>query len=325
MHSTRAAALHRRLLHASGRAPDAFVSAARHWLAEGREDEVEQALSFLAAQGRRPPSDDDPIRYAMAPAGPDGRARPAPYGVDLTGKRNDLDGLDRIDLAAVTALTAWPAAAGLWRCWRYPAPATPYPPPKRMFLVQSAADPIGVAAGVQAALAEAGEEDPLVEVFGEVDDLPALQRRALAGSGLLWSASPVAPIEIVPTFDTVDERGRPSFSSERVTLDDDETDRVVAYLAAGTPLLVSPELAADVLDPDARVVPMGIRGDGRWLWSEAVTYYADEYGIAPDPRLLASIREADYVVPEVDPVTMHRSVSLILTVVHEFEEVGGRD
>jgi hypothetical protein len=64
----------------------------------------------------------------------------------------------------------------------------------------------------------------------------------------------------------------------------------------------------DVLDPRrGEIVPVGLRGDGRWIWSEAAGYYLVEHGIAPEPELLAAIRAARHTMNDVDAVALHQS------------------
>ncbi|MDI5941262.1 hypothetical protein QLR68_24615 [Micromonospora sp. DH15] len=92
--------------------------------------------------------------------------------------------------------------------------------------------------------------------------------------------------------------------------------RVAGYLAAGFCLVTSPVRVPDVMEP-AREVPTDLRGDGRWVWSAAAGHYLTRYRIAPDPGLLAAIRAADYTVPDVDAVAVHRARAALV------EAIGG--
>src|SRR5262249_12672004 len=56
-----------------------------------------------------------------------------------------------------------------------------------------------------------------------------------------------------------------------------------------------------------QTVPNTFRTDGRWIWSDAAAYYLHRYGLAPDPGLLAYIREREYVMPTVDGAAQHRA------------------
>ncbi|WP_410967564.1 hypothetical protein, partial [Salmonella sp. SAL4456] len=47
---------------------------------------------------------------------------------------------DAIDQAMLDALSAESGAHGLWRVWRRPADGSPWPPPKRVYLVEMDAE-----------------------------------------------------------------------------------------------------------------------------------------------------------------------------------------
>ncbi|MEU1755129.1 hypothetical protein ABZ436_21085 [Micromonospora matsumotoense] len=341
----RRAAVHRLLLRLAGQAPDELVSAARQWLAAGQLTEVAQAVAFTCLSGPVPLTGDEsallagilddagadgsalaglstgvpalPVAYGMAPVGPQvlaGSGARVPYSLDLTVGGDDPGGPDDLDRAAVAAATAAPGPVGLWRAWRFPAVDARYPPPKRLYLVQGG-DPVALAARIGSALEAAGERHPLVEAFVDPAELPEYQRRALAFSALLWAARPAEPLRMAAPQDPAAPPG---------SLTDDEAERVVAYLGAGVPLLTGPQRSADAFDPEQVTdpVPTGVRGDGRWLWSEAVTYYTDQYGLAPDPELLAAIRAADYTAPPVDAVAVHRSLSYLFAAMCDAERIG---
>ncbi|MBM7086389.1 hypothetical protein [Micromonospora humidisoli] len=216
-------------------------------------------------------------------------------------------GLDEVDRAAVDALgNGETQPVGLWRVWRRPAPATPYPPATRVYLAQARAGAVALTARLQAALVAVGETDPLVEVFGHLAGLPAYHRRALAGAVLLWAARPAERVRVAATFDTLDATGNPTFGPDRARLSIEEANRVAGYLAAGVPLLTGVARVPDVVTP-GRTVPVDLLGDGRWIWSAATGHYLTRYRIAPDEGLLAAIRAAGYAPPDVDAVAVHRS------------------
>ncbi|MET8546688.1 hypothetical protein ABZW03_39650 [Kitasatospora sp. NPDC004799] len=98
---------------------------------------------------------------------------------------------------------------------------------------------------------------------------------------------------LAAVFDVVDPVTGPGFAPDRPRLAAGaEREAVARYLRAGAPVLLTPMLMDDVVDPGRRgVVPMGFRTDGRWIWTDTVTYYLDEYGLAPEPDLLAHVRE----------------------------------
>ncbi|MEV4728365.1 hypothetical protein AB0K29_32500, partial [Micromonospora humida] len=237
-------------------------------------------------------------------AGPPGSAV---SGVDAHAAYTAPDGVDEVDRAAVDALARGEAKpVGLWRVWRRPAPATPYPPASRVYLVQARAGAVALTARLQAALAAVGERDPLVEVFGHLAGLPAYHRRALEAAVLLWAARPAERVRVAATFDTLDATGNPTFGPDRARLSTAEANRVAGYLAGGFPLFTGPARVPDVVTP-GRTVPVDLLGDGRWVWSAATAHYLTRYRIAPDEGLLAAIRAAGYAPPDVDAVAVHRS------------------
>jgi hypothetical protein len=68
----------------------------------------------------------------------------------------------------------------------------------------------------------------------------------------------------------------------------------------------------DVIDPSrGGVVPMNVRTDGAWIWTDATTYYLERYNLMPDPGLLRHIRAAGYRMPEVDRVAIHRATAVL--------------
>jgi hypothetical protein len=68
-------------------------------------------------------------------------------------------------------------------------------------------------------------------------------------------------------------------------------------------------LAPDILDPArGAVVPLNVRTDGSWIWTDMVTYYLNVYGMAPDPQLLSDLETTGYTMPAVDSVAMHRAM-----------------
>lgn len=269
--------------------------------------------------------------YAMSAVDPrrlTGQPDEAPSSVDLTdaaGGSHDHDSMDRAAVGAARdpgpdATAAEPiadlVAVAVWRCWRSPAITTPYPPPRRLYLVQAeTGDPDRMpmlTARVQAALVRAGEPAPQVEVFADSGELPAYQRAALGWSALLWTSRPTPTIQVSELFDPVDEVGGPGFTAARPTLDGDEREQVLAYLDGGSPLLTTTAKMDDVVDPARHgSVSIGFSTDGHWVWTDAAAYYLRHHRVAPDPRLLAHVRGHRYEVPPVDAIAKHRAMAAL--------------
>jgi hypothetical protein len=110
----------------------------------------------------------------------------------------------------------------------------------------------------------------------------------------------VGPLRVAAVFDAVDEGGRPYFSADRRrVLDAAERSALVGYLDSAPLVVRAAGLEVDPLDPAAgRVVPLGYRSDGVWVWQEASAYYLRSRGVAPDEEFVAHIVAAGYRAPE---------------------------
>ncbi|MDH6708734.1 MULTISPECIES: hypothetical protein [unclassified Kitasatospora] len=126
-----------------------------------------------------------------------------------------------------------------------------------------------------------------------------------------------AEFTLAAVFDLVDPLTGPDFHEDHPVIEDgDEREALVEYLASATTVLMTPSLMDDVLDPERPGgVPMNYRCDGRWIWTDTVTYYLDRYGLAPEPGLLAHLRErtAAGAAPEPPaPDVQERAVAFLL-------------
>jgi hypothetical protein len=347
-------ALHSLLLRLAGRLPDDVTYVARAGLATGHVTGAAQAVRFAAVTGRvglatdevelvtglagpveeeswrlveRSTPDDQRCAYRMAAVSPDAIRRWAttsPYCLDLTVPRSpvadptDDPNHDPLDGPVLAAVRARPAVSAVWRSWRFPALDTPWPVPKRIYLVllDRAARPalIEVCGAVQAALVAAGEADPQVETFTGDDPLPDYHATALRRSALLWAPGHPTPIRLAPAFDPIHEAGGPGFAQTHPVLADQERWDVLGYLGAAPSLVVLSLRMDDVVDPRGEErVPINFRTDGSWVWSESVTYYLDRYGLAPVPDLLDHIRAARYRAPQVDDIGLHRAMAALMS------------
>ncbi|GAA4504984.1 hypothetical protein GCM10023191_060110 [Actinoallomurus oryzae] len=95
-------------------------------------------------------------------------------------------------------------------------------------------------------------------------------------------------------------------------LETEERAALVRYLTEAPLVAVAWGYDPDPFDPDRpEVVPLNLHTDGTWVWSEGLAYFADRYGIAPEPDLLAAIRQRGYRPPEVDEATVHRAAAWV--------------
>jgi hypothetical protein len=141
--------------------------------------------------------------------------------------------------------------------------------------------------------------------------LPRYQRLARAGGTLMWAREPDPGIQIVRLYDEVDEAG-PRMSPEHPSIDEPEAERLVAYLRDGEPLLLTTGRMDDVVDRTrVDAVPMSFRTDGVWIWSDASTYYLEQYRLSPDPRLVDHARGRNYQSPDVDGAARYRAMAVL--------------
>lgn len=318
--------LHDLLLGVAGRVPDDLVATARTWLAEGRSVDVARAVAFavvaysvplrqadlllladvLVENGFQPFNlgQVDVIEYDTAP----------PYLFSPGPPPGEDDGAAGLEKAAMSALDAG-TGVGLWKAWRRTADGSPWPAPRRVWLLEvgPGTDPVAAGERVRSALDRAGEVNPQVEVYLTGADLPLYQILARDAATLVWAREPDRRMRLAPVFDEVDEEGTPSFDPHRPRIADGaEKARLVQYLEQGQLVLVSPTLADDILEPErGPVVPMNFRTDGTWVWTDALTYYLDAHGIGPDPEFIAHLRAGSGSRPAVDGVGLHRALAFL--------------
>lgn len=85
---------------------------------------------------------------------------------------------------------------------------------------------------------------------------------------------------------------RPPLNEGR--LSDDEKLLVGGYLENGVIVARTTARGVDILAGDAPVVPATIRTDGEYVWTGAVTYYVQTYGVAPNEEFLQYLRDRGY-------------------------------
>lgn len=227
-----------------------------------------------------------------------------PRRIDATaGELAYEDDVDRLVRGIVDGRSE---ARGLWRSWRYSDPGK-LAGGCRAYLVEVAA---GTSPATSSALvrtvAQAGD-GALVAVFATGADLPPEQRAARACSALLWAARSPGPIWVARVFDSVDVQAGPAFAPDHPRITDAaERECVLEYLRAGGLLVGTPAQMEDVVEPGrGRVVPVNLRTDGSWIWSDAVTYHLARYSLAPDDDLLNHIRGSR--MPDVDGAALFRA------------------
>ncbi|WP_285599421.1 hypothetical protein [Kineosporia sp. NBRC 101731] len=341
-------AWHTMLLRLAGSLPDDLISEARAWLAEGGTVDVAQAVGFAAATGRVPVLAQDallmaaelrsagedaelvetldqvdesvilPVPWVFAPTDPRRQEQGShPGPIDLTsGDVGPM--LDDVDHAMRLAAGQEHGLVAVWRAWRTPADGSPWPAPRRVFVVQAGTEVSGeymiaITGRMQDALAGAGEKNPQVEICGPGTPVPGYQSSACAHAALVWADEPAVPVRMARVFDVVDPQYGPMFAEDHPLIEDlDELTRLLQYLGNGLPVLTTSATMGDILDPDQPdVVPLTFRTDGHWVWTDTISYYLERYGLAPEPELLSYLRLAQDAGPEVSDVALHRVLSFL--------------
>jgi hypothetical protein len=220
---------------------------------------------------------------------------------------------DEVDRAMLAGMGREPAIRGVWRAWRFPGDGAPWPPPRRVYVVEVDRDSqlAGIGAGLQSIAAAAGEAEPQVEVYPVHATLPNYQRLARASGALIWARDPDPGLRLAAVFAPAGEAG-PRLTAGHPVIGAHEGARLAGYLRNGQPLLVTTARENDALTPArGAVVPMDYRTDGQWIWSDAAMYYLERYGLSPDTDLVAHIRRREFVMPEVDGVAIHRALAAL--------------
>jgi len=333
--------MHALLLRLAGSLPDRVLTDARDALAAGRRLDVVQAIAFEAVSQPLQLDADEiaALREELAFSGGDldlglaleelrGERPPAPWQFlsDLPTKQEDLawvglpqdrtadpvDTLDPADRALLAAASAVPGVRAVWRAWRMPPTARPWQDPVRVAVV-SVDGTMGtlrtLSVELRQRMVEAGDAEAQVEVCWAGLHAPHYQTLARSCGALLWAARPAAPVATARLFDGVDPVRGPWFASNRpVVSDATERDDLLAALRGGVVIAWSSAQMPDILARDrGDVVPMHLRTDGTWLWSEAVAYYLENYGLAPDPQLAAHLTGDEPAEP-LDEISVHRAL-----------------
>jgi hypothetical protein len=114
---------------------------------------------------------------------------------------------------------------------------------------------------------------------------------------------------IARVFDTTVDSSLPFDPRRPQVTDPAEHTRLLAFLGAGALILSTVEREADRLDPGrGYVVPIGFRTDGEWVWSQAIAYYLDAHGVAPEKSFYHHIRTCRYTSAVPDEAAVERAL-----------------
>ncbi|WP_215910175.1 hypothetical protein [Streptacidiphilus fuscans] len=125
----------------------------------------------------------------------------------------------------------------------------------------------------------------------------------------------VRAFRLAAVFDVVDPITGPAFTDDHPVIEDErELSWLLDYLDAGVPILTTPTLMDDVVEPArGAVVPLNFRTDGEWIWTDTVNYYLEEYGLAPEPELLAHLRGRAGFSWQPDQETVQQAVAFVMS------------
>ncbi|MFJ1560915.1 hypothetical protein [Streptomyces mirabilis] len=320
-----AADCHRLLLRLAGRIADRALTRARTHLADGHRRTLALELLQALLEGAVPLADDDEDLLAElleadgCDSSPLDGLPPEPgswlpshdFAPGPEGGRT----WDDLDRTAIGVVAGESGVRGLWRSRRLPADGHETAA-RRVFVVEAGreTDLPRLAGLLQWVLAAYGEPDPQVEVYSTGEQPPLYQRLARSRGVLLWAHDADASLSLVPLGDDTEPGTGVGFSADHPRIEDrEELRQIASYLRSGELLLVTPERLDDVLDPSRRrAVPLNIRTDGRWIWTDTMTYYLEQHALAPPARMLAHLRQARYQAPVVDDVSRHRALDLLL-------------
>ncbi|WP_410604720.1 hypothetical protein [Amycolatopsis sp. lyj-90] len=334
--------LHEILLRVAGWLPDDLLTRARSMLAEDRSGDVVRLLVFAGRRIVLPLTEDDLdvlselmesedadiASLALVELAADNAAPLWRFAVEqgmTTDDEQDDEASHSMLISALaeqdllTSVAEEPGLRGLWSAVRTPIDDAPYPPARVVYVAEmddeheDAGTLAEVTGRFQAGLIAAGEKDPQVEVVSLHNPRPAYQRAAQARGKILWVAEPDLKVKVARIFDKVDPENGPSFDSDRQKIaDEEERASILDYLAAGTRLLVTTAMMNDVVQPDrGAVVPTNFYTDGRWVWTDSISYYLEQYHLAPDPELLEHIDAVDGLPPRPDTFAIGRAMDAL--------------
>jgi hypothetical protein len=116
-------------------------------------------------------------------------------------------------------------------------------------------------------------------------------------------------MRLARVYDATPDPSLPFHPRRTQVVDPQEHARLMAFLSAGRLVLSTAEREADRLDPGrGDVVPIGFRTDGAWVWSEAIGYYLQAHGVAPEKSFYHHIRTSRYTCSTVDDDAVDRAL-----------------
>ncbi|MGL4743052.1 MAG: hypothetical protein ACRCXL_01495 [Dermatophilaceae bacterium] len=234
----------------------------------------------------------------------------AAEGADSVVQHGDAAVLSRLEGADVI---------GVWRAWRRPVLEAAWPPGRPIYLVETrsaaARDDVLVRAYGASGCVD-GPDTPMVEPYIAGTALPPYHSAILVTGTLLFAAEEAAPVRVAGITDAgPDDDGSPSDAAGEDTAKDEppmsteDAERAIRYLTQADIVLRTDELAVDPLDPDrGEVLPLDLRTDGTWVWSDATAYFLIEHGVPPEPEFAAYLATCPPEPPTLTDTRRHQIV-----------------
>ncbi|MGW5642796.1 hypothetical protein ACWEV3_17880 [Saccharopolyspora sp. NPDC003752] len=283
-------ARHELLLRCAPVLPDDVVWQTRRWLAAGQWSHAARLIAQVSLERNEPlPADSrevllrgvDPATAELVASLEDAVDMP----VLLWEFRADADDFS-VACADIVGkyLDSQPGKHTAWQAWRLPESGE-MRAARLVHLVetQAGAEPHVLAAELADRLWDAGLASPQVEVFRPESRLDFhYHATALVEGREIHSFGPPPTIELA-RFDEESVEREPAGP---------DRDAQIAYLNSGEPLTDDDTLVPDLLaDDEEPVVPITLRTDGAWIWSDLTTFYLEKHGIALPPDLRTHIAE----------------------------------
>lgn len=283
---------HELLLLLSSLLPDDVVWQARAWLAADRwSSAVRAVLDVFREWGEPLPAGaadilaDGTDGRVAARIGEVGEAPDQPVPVWRFRPPDEVDPGLAAEAAQLVRdqLRDVPGTQTAWQVGRFPELTGPG---RLVHLVEveDGPEPHDLAARLADRLWHAGLVSPQVEVFRPENALdPHYHAPALSTATEIHADGPAPVIELA-LFDPAEQRREPDGPQRQAQL---------AYLRSGEPLTEDDEWAPDLFtEDDEPVVPLTLRTDGRWVWSDATAHYLEVHGVALPEGLRAHIAES---------------------------------
>ncbi len=305
--------LHLLLMRLVGRAPDGAVSAGRDALFGGRLDDLARLLGLVVFYGREPisPDEEELIRGLLMEFECDAAVlTPEVVGVLNPAAQEVTVGEFAGDAPVLSAAEASDDAVGLWACWSGPAFGSPWPGRVRCYVVEASSGEGALRLDRRmhedlAADRRADEPGSRFFVIGPDGAFTPDGAVVLEAAELIWARAPAEEIQMASVFAEVDAAGRP-IGAEGDPLSEQDREAVLSYLLSAEVILRASEPGRDILDEESGAeVPLDLRSDGLWVWSDASAYYLAQHDVRPPQGLVGRALDAG-TATALDSVTYHR-------------------